>query len=422
MGMSKLKNLIIAFTPIFIFTAVIPASAKDYELSGYTETGKRSNAEDYEEEDSDDDYTYHNYHLRFRHDVSETLKYNIGSFIYDKDYKYSDSADNISKIFRAGMTSYLSRDENDSLRFNLGFDYKTKRYDSTPNSEFNQVIVSPGFTFTKENRHAVDFDFGLNSIDYLKSTNKNLVKRFARLSGKKYFDDKKLMFVSSVMLEQADQSEAGRKKNKLEFEEGLDYKFKLPWMDKITTRFKWGDRDTRDDEERSVDYDYGYFRWHVKTDHKISSKIKTDLKFQFFKKDYITAIYDHKGYYILNGWDYDLFNDSEKRIWFNLEGEHKDVRYDDRLVSDYKKETAGLTASYQRKKDWKVSAGTKGNFYDYRADSGDKKRYYALLSGEKLFLEWNLTAVLDLKYRRTEQEVVADTDYEAVRLAFEYGF
>ena len=76
------------------------AKAGDFTLSGYTEIGKRSTAEDYEEEDTDDDYTYRNYHLKFGQKVSDRLSYDIGSFVYDKDYDAKDSLDNISRIFK----------------------------------------------------------------------------------------------------------------------------------------------------------------------------------------------------------------------------------------------------------------------------------------------------------------------------------
>ncbi|MBU3934683.1 hypothetical protein KKC00_01830, partial [Patescibacteria group bacterium] len=63
------------------------AKADDFVLSGYTEVGKRSTAEDYEEEDTDDDYAYQNYHLKLEQEVSDRLSYDISSFIYKKDYK-----------------------------------------------------------------------------------------------------------------------------------------------------------------------------------------------------------------------------------------------------------------------------------------------------------------------------------------------
>lgn len=47
------------------------AKADDFTLSGYTEVGKRSTAEDYEEEGADDDYAYQNYHFKLEQEVSD---------------------------------------------------------------------------------------------------------------------------------------------------------------------------------------------------------------------------------------------------------------------------------------------------------------------------------------------------------------
>jgi len=55
------------------------ARADDFVLSGYAEVGERSTAEDYEEEDTDEDYTYRNYHLKLEEKVSDRLSYNISS-------------------------------------------------------------------------------------------------------------------------------------------------------------------------------------------------------------------------------------------------------------------------------------------------------------------------------------------------------
>ena len=55
------------------------AIADDFVLTGYTEVGKRSTAEDYEDED--DDYTYQNYHLKLKHEVNDRLSYDIGSHV-----------------------------------------------------------------------------------------------------------------------------------------------------------------------------------------------------------------------------------------------------------------------------------------------------------------------------------------------------
>jgi hypothetical protein len=110
---------------------ILPSLAwgkEDSVFSGYTEVGKRSQSEDYEEEDTDEDYTYRNFHLKFKQEVSERLtphlpaterrykkeesaglSYDISSFIYDKDYKAVDSLDNISRIFKTNWSYYLKK-------------------------------------------------------------------------------------------------------------------------------------------------------------------------------------------------------------------------------------------------------------------------------------------------------------------------
>ncbi len=80
------------------------ARADDFVLSGYTEVGKRSTSEDYEEEDTDDDYAYQNYHLKLEQEVSDRLSYDISSFIYKKDYKSRDSLDNISRLCKTNWS------------------------------------------------------------------------------------------------------------------------------------------------------------------------------------------------------------------------------------------------------------------------------------------------------------------------------
>ena len=91
---------------LIIGLLVLPSFARsdDFTLSGYTEAGKRSTAEDYEEEDTDDDYTYRNYHLKFGQEISDRLSYDISSFIYEKDYKSKDSLDNISRLFKTNWS------------------------------------------------------------------------------------------------------------------------------------------------------------------------------------------------------------------------------------------------------------------------------------------------------------------------------
>src|SRR3989339_489790 len=127
-------NIIKGFTlPVYTDENEYTLSKADvFTLSGYTEVSKRSTSEDYEEEDTDDDYTYHNYHLKFGQKVSDRLIYNISSFIYDKNYDTKDSLDNVSKIFKTNWSYFISKLEEESLELGLKMKYKEKRYDNSP--------------------------------------------------------------------------------------------------------------------------------------------------------------------------------------------------------------------------------------------------------------------------------------------------
>ena len=398
------------------------ARADDFTLSGYTEVGRRSTAEDYEEEDTDDDYTYQNYHLKLEQEVSDRLSYDISSFVYDKDYKGRDSLDNISRIFKTNWSYYLKKLKEESLELDFKVKYKEKRYNNTPANEYDEIRAVPTLTFKKKDIYTIDLALGIDNFDYLAEGQKDQFKVFTQLGGKRYLLEKKLMLTGSYKLENTEQEKINRKRTKQEILGGFDYIFDLPWIYKIANRLEWGQRDTKEEEERDEDFDYEYWQYYTKTEHRISPKLKTDLKYQYFKKDYISADLDHRGFYIQNSWDYEILDDEKKRVWLDLGLEHKDIKYNLKSDNDYQKETVETKLSYKRKKNWQTSAGLEQNFYDFNDSSNDKKRTYVKLSAEKLFFEGDLVLSLDFKYRYTDYEQKDDSRTEAVRLAFKYKF
>jgi hypothetical protein len=272
-------------------------------LTGYTEVGKSSTAEDYEEEGTDDDYAYQNYHLKLEQGVSDRLSYDISSFIYNKDYKSRDSLDNISRIFKTNWSYYLKKlkpegrglasdrpqghglasyghsqsHKEESLELDFSrqsrdpapdliclagkLRYKEKRYKNTPNSEYEQISAAPTLTFSRQSRdpatagkkkdlYTVDLTAGVDNFDYLAPGQKDQLKIFSSLGGDGYFLGKKLMLTSAYKIETLEQKIINRKRTKQEVAGGFDYLFDLPWLYKITTRAGWGQRDTKEDEER----------------------------------------------------------------------------------------------------------------------------------------------------------------------------
>lgn len=420
--MKKLAHEKALFLIIGILILPSFVRADDFTLSGYTEVGKRSTAEDYEEEDTDDDYTYQNYHLKLEQEVSDRLSYDISSFIYDKDYKARDSLDNISRIFKTNWSYYLKKLKEESLELDFKVKYKEKRYNNAPANEYDELRAVPSLTFKKKDLYTIDLALGIDNFDYLAEGQKDQFKVFTQLGGKRYLLEKKLMLTGSYKLENTEQEKIDRKRTKQEIAGGFDYIFDLPWIYKIANRLEWGQRDTKEDEERDEDFDYEYWSYYTKTEHRINPQLKTDLKYQYFKKDYVTADLDHRGFYIQNGWDYEILDDEKQRIGFDFGVEHKDVKYELKSGNDYQKETLEVKATYQRKKNYKLQAALEQNFYDFDDSSNDKKRIYVKLSGEKLFLDGDLVLSLDFKYRYTDYEQKDDKEQEAVRLAFKYKF
>jgi hypothetical protein len=413
------------------------AQAQDFFLNGYTEAGKRSTAEDYEEEDTDDDYTYHKHHLKFGQEVSNRLSYDISSFIYDKDYNSRDSLDNISRIFKTNWSYYIREPghkpnritgpaepllNQESLELDFKLNYKEKRYKNTPGSEYNQLKIAPTLRFKKNDVYTVDLTTGIDNYYYLEADQKDQLKSFTKLEIDRYFLDKKLMFPLSYRIEQLKQENVDRKSAKQQTQAGLDYLFSIPWIHKISTRIGWGQRDTKDDEERDDDFDYEYWRYAASSGHRINHKLKTGLSCQYVKKDYLNTDLDHRGFYIQNTWDYEVLDDDKQRLGFDFGLMHKDVKYKLKSGNDYRKETAEAGLSYKRKKNWQASIGLEENIYDFDVKDNDKKRTYILLSGEKLFLDGDLILSLDLKYRYTDYKQKDDKEQEAARIGFKYRF
>src|SRR3989338_6101918 len=391
-------------------------------LSGYSEAGRRSQAEDFAEEDTDEDYGYQNYHLKFKKRISKRLNYDVSSFVYRKDYKTRDSLDNISRIFKAGLAYDLKRLRDERIKFDFKLKSRQKRYKNNPAGEYDEVGAMPALTFEEKDNYRIDLALGVDNFDYLSEGEKDQVKTSSGLGGQKHFLEKKLILVSSYKIERLNQEKANRKKTKQEVEGGFDYEFELPWIYQLVSRLSWGQRDTKDEEERDEDIDFEYWQYYVKSEHRINPKLKTHLKYQYFAKDYISSDLDHRGFYLQNALDCEVLDSQRQRLWLDFSVAHKEVEYNLKPDNDYQKESLQAKISYKRKKNWQASVGLEENFYDFSAEDNDKNRTYLKLSAEKLFQAGDLILSVDFKYRFTNYAQKEDQQEEALRLGFKYRF
>lgn len=413
-------------TFILVFTVLIcilsQAHAGDTVISGFTVTGFRSTVDDYEDEDEAHDYEYTNYGLRLKQKASDFVLYDVSSYLYNKDYREEDDLDNKSKILKGSVSYVLHESEDAPIHLGIRIKYREKRYDNEPSNDYNQFLVSPTVTFGKSSRTTLKFSTAFQNFNYLHAQEKDQIKLSAKIAGTHYPPHKRLKLVASYKIETQTEDHINREKTKHDIFGGFDYIFDHPALDKIMARVRWGQRDTKEDDIRDLDHDYEYRTLYIKTLHTINRNVKTDLKYYYFRKDYVSAELDHESISISNTWRYIIQNNAAERITVGLKATYKDMDYDLKPDNSYEKICIEIRTGYQKKKDWKTALSIKGDFYDYHDSDKDKNRYAVRMTGEKLFLHNAFTLSLTPTYRYTDYKHQDDDSHGSVKIAFSYTF
>ncbi len=391
-------------------------------MSGFTVTGFRSTVDDYEDEDEAHDYEYTNYSIRLKHTASDIVVYDVSSYFYNKDYREEDNLDNKSKILKGSLSYVLHERKDAAARLGIRIKYREKRYDNEPSNDYNQFLISPTVTFRKGSRSTLKFSAAFQNFNYLHAQEKDQVTFSAKIAGTHYPPHKRLKLVASYKIETQTEDHRNREKTKHDIFGGFDYTFNHPALDKIMARVTWGQRDTKEDDIRDLDHDYEYRTLYIKTLHTISRNIKTDLKYQYFRKDYISGDLDHESISISNTWRFILQNTAAERFTIGVRAAYKDMDYDLKQDNSYEKNSIEIKTGYQKKKDWKTTVVLTGNFFDYHDSDKDKNRYAVRINGEKLLLNNAFTLSLTPTYRYTDYKHKNDDSHGSVKIAFSYTF
>ncbi|TNF53011.1 hypothetical protein EP227_06600, partial [bacterium] len=184
------------------------------------------------------------------------MKYEFGTYIYDKDYRDRDNLDNFSRLFHARGTYYVKKHKQKFSILDVKLKYKVKRYDETPSSEYNQIAFSPKITLTRKNSYTLKISGGINSYDYRSANSKDQFKVYSKLDVRGYLFEGNLTLLSSYKFEFTAETKKDRNKNKNDFLSGFDYRINAPLIQKVSARFSLGQRDTKEDDMRDEDFDY----------------------------------------------------------------------------------------------------------------------------------------------------------------------
>lgn len=398
------------------------AYAGDVVISGFTVTGFRSTVDDYEDEDEARDYEYRNYSLRMKHTTSEFVSYDIVSYFYSKNYRQEDDLDNISKILKGSFSYLFDKTSDNPVHLGIRMKYKEKRYDNEPLNEYDLFSVSPTVTFRKDRRSTLKFTAMVQNVNYIHAQEKDHVRLSAKIAGTHYPPHRRLKLVASYKIESLTEDQIDREKTKHDIFGGFDYIFNHPALDKILTRVSWGQRDTKDDDVRDIDYDYEYHAFSVKTLHTVKKHIELGLKYHYYRKDYINTDLDHTSMSVMNTWRYVIRNNTSERITLGMKAAYKDMDYDLKPDSSYEKNSIEIITGYQKKKNWKTSGTVKGDFFDYHNPDKDRNRYAVRINGEKQFLYHDLSLSLALTYRYIDYAQGDDDNHGSAKIAFSYTF
>jgi hypothetical protein len=398
-----------------------PGRSSDFVLSGFVEAGSWFTTQDYEE-DLDEDFSYQYYHLKFEEKLSTKSKYSLSSFLYNKNYDSLDSLDNLSRTLNLLWSYDAGKSGAKTFGLDLALGYRGKRYQDNKASDYDKVYILPSAVFVLKDNLKLDFSLGVENFNYLAGKNKDEFKFLGRIGCERFFEKKQLRLGLGYKLENLSKSQPGRKKSKQDVSIGAVLNPKTFFLSGLALKITFGQRDTKDEEDRDQDYDYCYRSFLIRTKHKLKEKLSTDFEGEYFKKTYTSARLGYHFYRIANSWDYQILDNQRHRVSLEIGLEHKNVDYLGGQRSDYRKETFKTKLNFQTKKDWKLGVGAEENFYIYETPDKDKNRTYFVFSLEKSFLERRFLLQADFKVRFTDYKYQNDQEQKAARLGFEYRF
>lgn len=379
--------------------------------------GERSQAEDFEEEQDDRQYSFRHYHGALTHAPSDRVQYRIGIYLFRKDYTADDGSDSRTRLLDAKGRYRLSRNGPGFSRIDVKLKYKEKRFTDNPSGDYEQIFFSPLLTVRQKDRYAVTVAGGLNHYDYRKAEKSDQLKLFVRFGLRRTMLGGKLLLSVADRLEVTSQRLINRRKNKHDLSLRADLKISRSYAEKVSAGLKAGYGDTKDDDGRDEDFDYRYGTLFLSSVHRISKVLNSRLKVQYFEKDYLTGDLDHNGYSILNSWK-STFPAGVSRVFsVRVTAIHKEVNYTVKNERDYTKDTLGVTGALREKKRWKASCSFDWNGYNFTGPDKDRTRYIAKLFLEKYFLLRALIVSVTLKYKYTDNRKAIDEAEQSVRIA-----
>lgn len=396
--------------------------ADTFTVTTFTETGEKSTADIFEEEDDDSDFSYNKYYSKVSY-YDDNLKYFLSYLSTDRDYTNRDDLDNRTDTVQTDWSYLLKKTKEELLWLNVDLKNRERRYANSKSSDYDQFDSTLELAFKEKGVRSLSVSTGTKNYQYLEAQDKDQLNKFGKIEVTKFLVPETLEALVSYRIEESNRAQAGKDTLKDISMGGFDYKIPIPYIRLIRFRIENGERDTKDEEERDEDLDYSYQRWYVTTQGVLSSRFSSTLKYQHWSKDYLTEDLDHRAFYITSNSRYDLINKDAMRLYLNLELEHKETTYTINDLLSYDKNSLEARATYSKRDSWKHSIGIRAEYYDYPQDpSSNRDTYHAKVSIGKEFNRGDSKLSLDIKYKLKDFDATADTEQDSIRLTLEQIF
>jgi hypothetical protein len=384
-------------------------------------TGKRSQTDGIEERDLSGDYSFYKYGITVRATPLEDFYYRAGFSDYHKKFDpANDSLNNRTNTYNAYFSLPIKKTDDASLKFDIGYQLRTKRYKNSPTSEYDNNNLSAGFDMKLDKAHSLKVSAGVNNYDYLKKSSSDRLKSFIKVSpGTKLLDDKLAL---SGYYKRNWVNNSGDTKDYSEDSVSVRASLKLdtPLLYKIGAHFGYGRNDTQDDEEDREDtLRFEYKTWQVSTNHKINNSIDTQMVYSQAERDYFTSNNSYDNWLLKNNTKVALMKKDPFNMDLLLGYEHRETTFPDNDALNYNKNAASAGFSFSERGKWSVKPGF--TFTDYRyppLSPKNEKQYKADITCKKYIGSTDNAVELgywykwkDYKYKPTIEQWALNASY-----------
>ncbi len=372
------------------------------------ESGLRSTADDYSEENEDDDYRYNNARIALRQENGEALEQSFLTAYSRKEYNQNSQLSNRTRVHKVNQKYTATVQLGRSLAWDYLFSYRDKIYPEKEVNSYEQIIFQPRLTYQSPRLPYAQVFGGVNNYLYKSRGVQDEFLIFGGVSLRAEVWEKKLSWSSQGEV----QTKTRDKEQQRRFKEAWQSEARfLPWRSwkgSISALGGWEQRNSKE-EDRDEDSDYIRLDAGFKFDAPLTERLSTFIKYNYVHKDYVESNLDFSARSAQNGWETLLFHDRSQRLVLNLTGETKEVLFPLRSQGNYSKQTAAASLYFRARANWGAKFGLNGEFYNYANGDKNKERWSALLSGDQRLgqSQWRLAGAARYRYsdRQTESNL-----------------